>query len=539
MTSPPTFNLIDEPWLRVRTLTGAVEERSLRATLAEAAELRGLAGEIPTQDAALLRLLLAVILGATRPSHPRSDRENFDLFEDWWSGRSLPMEVLEPYLERVRDRFDLLDPQAPFYQVAGLTTHTGKRTGLGKLIADLPANLPFFTTRGAREVESLSLPEAARWLVHCQAFDPSGIKTGAVGDDRVKGGKGYPFGYPAWAGNLGLVTAEGRTLAETLLLNTPWFVSGPADLAVWDRPPLGPGADLDHPAPQGPADLFTWPSRRVRLFLTEDRVTDVQISNGDRLGPQNLHPFEPMTAWRYSKAQSKAGAKVLMPVTHDPTRRIWQGLGPLVQSSFGPNEGQAARVVEWLAKLQGEEILPGGYLVGLRTVGLEYGTQNSVITGATDDRLTASVAALTDPVLVQAAVDAAAQASQGVVALANLAGNLDRASGGDGNAREHAFEVGYALLDGPFRAWIRTLHDPECVADLRAAWSATASARLSDAGNDLVADAGRAALVGRPVRRVGTDKAELLDAGLALLWFRASLAKTFPQTKPRSDEVIR
>ena len=26
MTSPPTFNLIDEPWLRVRTLTGAVEE---------------------------------------------------------------------------------------------------------------------------------------------------------------------------------------------------------------------------------------------------------------------------------------------------------------------------------------------------------------------------------------------------------------------------------------------------------------------------------------------------------------------------------
>ena len=25
MTSPPTFNLIDEPWLRVRTLTGAVE----------------------------------------------------------------------------------------------------------------------------------------------------------------------------------------------------------------------------------------------------------------------------------------------------------------------------------------------------------------------------------------------------------------------------------------------------------------------------------------------------------------------------------
>ncbi|MDI9629235.1 MAG: type I-E CRISPR-associated protein Cse1/CasA [Acidobacteriota bacterium] len=538
MTSPATFNLIDEPWIRVRTLTGAVQERSLWATLAEANELRGLAGEIPTQDAAILRLLLAVILGATRPRFPRSDRENLELFEAWWDDTQLPMDIVGPYLDGVHQRFDLLHPQTPFYQVAGLTTPSGKKTGLGKLIADLPANLPFFTTRGGRELESLSLSEAARWLVHCQAFDPSGIKTGAVGDVRVKGGKGYSFGYPAWAGNLGLVTAEGRTLAETLLLNTPWFVSGPDDLPVWDRPQLGPGADAGHPAPRGPADLFTWPSRRLRLFLTDDRVTDVQISNGDRLGPQNLHAFEPMTAWRYSKAQSKAGTKVLMPVTHDPTRRIWQGLGPLVQPSFGPNEGQPARVIGWLAQLQEEEIVPGGHIVDLRTVGLEYGTQNSVITGATDDRLTASVAALTDPVLVQAAVDAASQASQGVIALANLAGNLDRAAGGEGNAREHTFEVGYALLDSPFRAWIRTLDHPEHVPDHRNAWAVTASALLRKAGDALVGDAGRAALVGRPVRRDRTGQAELLDAGLALLWFRTSLAKTFPQAKPHSDEVI-
>lgn len=538
MTSPTSFNLIDEPWIRVRTLDGAVEERSLRATLAEAAGLRGLAGEIPTQDAALFRLLLAVILGATRPRHPRTDREKIDLFRAWWSHGSVQMAVLDPYLERVRDRFDLLHPETPFYQTAGLTTLTGKRTGLGKLIADLPANFPFFTTRGAEEAESLSLGEAARWLVHCQAFDPSGIKTGAVGDDRVKGGKGYPFGYPAWAGNLGLVTAEGRTLAETLLLNTPWFLSVEDDLPVWERPPPGPGADLMHPAPRGPADLFTWPSRRLRLFLTGNRVTDVQISNGDRLAPQNLHAVEPMTAWRYSKAQSKAGATVMMPITHDPTRRIWQGLGPLIQRSLGPNEGQPARVIGWLAELRSDESLPPDHVVDLRIVGLQYGTQNSVIVGATDDRLTASVAALTDPVLVQAAVDAAAQATQGVVALANLAGNLDRAAGGDGNAREATFEFGYALLDEPFRAWIRTLETPERVADHRAAWAATASALLRAAGDDLVGDTGPAALVGRRVRRVGTDKPELLDAGLALLWFRSSLARTFPQAKPHSDEVM-
>lgn len=535
--SAPSFNLIDRPWIRVRSLGGHVEERALRDTLATASEIRGLAGEIPTQDAAVLRLLLAVILGATRTAAPRPESAALDLFERWWNRGSLPMEELDPYLDRVRERFDLFDARVPFLQVAGLTTGSGKRTGLGKVISDLPANFPFFTTRGPRESERLDLAEAARWLVHCQAFDPSGIKTGALGDDRVKAGKGYPFGYPAWAGNLGLVIAEGRSLYETLVLNVPWRQSGPRDLPVWERAALGPGPDIDHPTPTGPADLFTWPSRRMRLFFDGDEVIDVQISNGDKLGPQNLHPFEAMSAWRYSKDQSKGGEKVLMPVTHDPTRRVWQGLGSLLQGASTSGEGMRAPVVAWIGDLRQAGILKAGHLLNLRIVGLEYGTQNSVIVGGVDDALTASVAALTHPVLAQAAVDASSQASHGVAAFANLAGNLDRAAGGDGKARERAFEEGYALLDGPFRAWVRSLTEPARVPDYRASWSATASALLARAGDRLVVDAGPAALVGRTVNQLGSDSAVLLDAGLAHIWFRASLAKTFPQSPKQPAKV--
>ena len=39
MTSPPTFSLIDEPWIRVRMMSGTVEDRSVRAVLADAGEL--------------------------------------------------------------------------------------------------------------------------------------------------------------------------------------------------------------------------------------------------------------------------------------------------------------------------------------------------------------------------------------------------------------------------------------------------------------------------------------------------------------------
>lgn len=537
MTHQPSFNLIEEPWIRVRTLDGMVEERSIREVLATASDLRGLAGELPTQDVAILRLLLATLLGATRPARQRSDAQALAQWEDWWSNGTLPMQILDSYLKSVRERFDLLDPEAPFLQVAGLTTASGKTSGLAKLIADFPDGHPFFTTRAGKEVTSIGFAEAARWLVHCQAFDPSGIKTGALGDNRVKGGKGYPFGYPAWAGNLGVIIAEGDSLFETLLLNTPWQMSGPDDRPVWERPPVGPGVETPTHTPQGPADLFTWPSRRSRLFITDGRVTDVQISNGDKLTPQNLFPYESMSAWRHSKNQSKGSEKVYMPRLHDPSKRIWQGLGSIIVDATPPRDQITAATIEWLAKLRDEGVLPDSQMIDLRIVGLEYGTQNSVITGSIDDRLTASVAAITDPSLAVAAIKAAERATQGVVALANLAGNLDRAAGGDSTARERTFETGYALMDRPFRHWIRTLTDVDKIIKLDTAWDDIASSLIRTAGQALLTDAGPAALVGRPVTQI-SGETQQLDAGLAQIWFNSALAKAFP-FRTLSTEVKR
>ena len=535
MTSPPSFNLIDEPWIRVRNLTGGVEELSIRQTFVSAHQLRGLAGELPTQDVAILRLLLAVILGATRPKRERTDDQNVDLWSDWWKLDSFSNGEIDRYLDAVHARFNLTGP-SPFLQVADLTTATGKRSGLPKLIADYPDGHAFFTTRGGHAVESIDLAEAARWLVHCQAFDPSGIKTGALGDDRVKGGKGYPFGYPAWAGNLGLVVAEGDTLFHTLLLNTPWTMSRPQDLPVWDRPALGPGVEEPIHVPQGPADLFTWPSRRLRLFIEHGRVVDIQISTGDKLTPQNRFVQEPMSAWRHSKNQSKGAAgPVFMPTLHDPSRRIWQGLGSLlIDKTTRDDERLPAPALEWLDKLRNEGELAPTQMIDLHVVGFEYGTQNSVVTGATDDRLTASVAAMTEPVLASAAIRAADRARSGVVALARLAGNLDQAAGGSGAVGDHTFEHGYSILDGAFRYWIRGLLHPDEVAQLETAWDDTAVGLLRQAADALLADAGPAALVGRSVTQVNGQNVQL-DAGLAQIRFNAAIAKAFPFRTPHTE----
>lgn len=526
-----SFNLIDEPWIRARMHNGAVRSLTISQALRLAPQIKGLAGEIPTQDVAIFRLLEAIILAATRPPARRSEDEILDMWEQWWTLGTIPPDAIDPYLETVHSRFDLLDEIAPFMQVAGLTTASGNHSGLAKLIADFPDGHPFFTVRGGPGVQSLSLSEAARWLVHCQAFDPSGIKTGAVGDPRVKGGRGYPFGYPAWAGNLGIVLAEGTNLFESLMLNLPWSKSGPNDLPVWDRPVLGPGVEEPVHLPEGPADLFTWPSRRIRLFVQDDRVVDVQISNGDKLTPQDRFVQETMSAWRHSKNQSSGSVKVHMPVLHDPSRYLWQGLGPLLQ--VAGEETKPAFVVDWLARLRNDGILDPGHLIDLRVVGLRYGTQNSVITSSVDDRLSVPLAALTDPTLKTIALSAAQRAAKGVVAFANLAGALDRAAGGDGIARENAFEFGYSQLNDSYRGWIRALIDPDDASAYESTWDRITYGTLIRLGEALLAQAGTAAIVGRRVLSQTGDE-ELLDAGLAEIRFRAALGRALPF---KNDEV--
>ncbi|WP_367277283.1 type I-E CRISPR-associated protein Cse1/CasA, partial [uncultured Actinomyces sp.] len=53
----PSFNLLDEPWIRVTRLNGTPDEVSLLTVFREAADIAGIHGEIASQDVAILRLL--------------------------------------------------------------------------------------------------------------------------------------------------------------------------------------------------------------------------------------------------------------------------------------------------------------------------------------------------------------------------------------------------------------------------------------------------------------------------------------------------
>lgn len=550
MNDPPSFSLLDEPWILVRTRTGPVRAVGLRDAVVPNDDVVAIVGEVPTQGFAILRLLLAILHRSV--NGPRHIDEWSQLLVDPAALRAR----VDSYLEPIAHRFDLRHPTAPFYQVAGLRTAKGEHSGLEKLIADVPNGQPQFTTRLGASLERISWAEAARWLVHVHAFDPAGIRSGAVGDPRTRGGRGYPIG-PGWSGQIGGVHLEGRNLRETLMLNmaVPAFAGlggglAPieADLPPWERDPDGPQENdlVDPPRPSGPVDLYTWQTRRVLLVGDDEGVFGVVLAQGDRATPQNRQNAEPMTSWRFSEPQTKKhGLPVYMPRLHDPARSYWRGLEAVLphlpsarvrRTKGGETQYRPPGLVIWSHRLVDAvpDLVPAA--MTLRAVGIHYGAQNSVIEDIIDDSLVLPRALLHEDAdhLRVAAVDGVDRAQEVATVLANLASNLEAAVGAADTegARARVREAFYARVDGPFRAWIGSFSMETDELDAGIEWERTLDGIAQAAAQDLLRELGPAAFVGRTVKH--SDRH--VDLGLAERWFWTGLDRALPHARRKDKE---
>ena len=101
------FNLIDEPWIKVRTPTLTVKTVSLQEALLHAHTYIDLAGELPTQDVAVLRLLLAVLhtvfsrVDCGGNSAPiQKPGQALLRWKELWENKRLPEKPICDYLEQ-------------------------------------------------------------------------------------------------------------------------------------------------------------------------------------------------------------------------------------------------------------------------------------------------------------------------------------------------------------------------------------------------------------------------------------------------------
>ena len=550
----PEYNLLDEPWIPVRLLDGTIADVGLLELLRRTTEIADLACELPTQSIAIQRLVLAI---AYRVAPPRDAR---DWVRQWDEGA--PTEQMIEYLEQWRDRFYLFGGRFPFMQVADLRTAKDAVSGLEKLIADVPNGEQFFTTRHGRALACIPPSEAARWLVHAQAYDPSGIRSGAVGDSQVKGGKGYPIG-PSWCGHLGLVWLKGKDLDETLVLNlvpadaaqlrgvessTEWgacsWEDSEAESAVrGDYSLLDPsGTPRDISIPR----LLTWHSRRVRLVGNREGVTGVVLAQGDKLAPQQMHRYEPQSLWRYSTPQSKKFKQdVYMPRKYEAGRALWRNL---------PGTLPTVTTVQGVDKQPKQEFLPSATLsfhyqldnasietaypkvMRIQAVGVTYGPQEATFEDIYSDELTLSVAVMrVEHEDLSAEIDRQVRLTEEIARhVGNLAANLVRAAGesGDGagdGARDRAKELFFSAVDTDFRTWLTQVDGRESARDAGRRWERSLRQHALDIQAELVRGASSSAIIGRDTGR------GYMNVGIAENYFRAALNKHLPLQKTNQE----
>lgn len=439
-----TYRLDQEQWAPVVD-GGRTVEVSILETLREAHHFQGLALDNPPEAVAVLRqVLLPAYLDIFGMPSSR---------QEWlarWDAGHLDPDKIHRYFAEHGERFDLFG-RRPFAQVGDLRTAKGETRPVSLLIAAAPTgnNVPLFAARTEADAPELTPAQAARAVLATHCWDTAAIKSGAVGDPVAKSGKttGNPTGP---LGQLGVTVPLGRTLYETLLLNTPVHREGrvDGDLPQWRRD-QGPAWKI-RPS-TGLLDLLTWQSRRIRLF--PERAADghlfvrqVIVAGGDRLAvlpkDEEIH-----TAWR-QVPKPKAGDPSQRPIRHQPGRAAWRGLAALLAVARQTNNGETS--TNLLIELAGlQDVSPQLEQLPLQvlTVGVRYGNQSAVVEDVMSDLIPLPVLALNPEGEVRALlVDIVNQAEELRRAANRLEDNLREAAGGDPLQRDKGSHLGESLL---------------------------------------------------------------------------------------------
>lgn len=504
------FNLLDEPWIRVMTEDCTVVERSLMQVLLNSHRYQRLAGELPTQDVALLRLLLAILQTVFYRVDPEGEDDPIEdraaAIRRWqalWNAGRFPVQPIRTYLEIWKDRFWLFHPEHPFYQVPAAAVGTKfKASKLNGELSESAHKMRLFPLRDGEEKETLSYAEAARWLVTLIGFDDSASTKKETGTGT------------GWLGDRVNVYAIGENLFETLMLNLVFLKDGryvwAENMPAWEQPTMTTAKKREIPLPDNQAELLTLQSRRLILSREENRVTGFSSTGGDFFGKEGrVNAFsEQMTLWRAGKTPKNAVPQ-FVPAPVDPWRQMWRDFEVILGRR---EDTHIPGVVAWLTELRRKNVIPRKY-VHITSVGVTYDSKKGSIADIVSDHLDFQMSLLDAAgelwiVLVGGEIHLIDKVAR---ALGALAEGLYLAQGGqlDGagkkarqSQRDEGMRLLYASVDLPFREWLAHIgaqheDDENTRAQEQQCWRSIVFRIADNLGREMVRDAGTAAFTGR------------------------------------------
>ena len=498
------FNLLHEPWILVKDRGGSIEEVSLTDLFRNAPRYQGLAGELPTQDIAILRLLLAILHAVfarydLEGEHVPIDSPGIALqrWKELWEKQMFPLDILEEYLRHYEDRFYLFHPTRPFYQVAELGRST--EYNVAKLNGELSESnnkLRLFPQRSGSGKAGLTYQEAARWLININAYDDTASKPMS---------KGLPSPGAGWLGKLGLIIATGDNLYETLLLNLVFLKDGSdepwgEEMPAWEVDEANAEERTEIVMPDNPSALYTLQSRRLLLKRDGGSITGYSLLGGDFFPKENAFA-EHMTLWR-NNAKRADDPPQYNPRRHDSSRQLWRDFPALVGLKEGDRQ---PGVIKWLARLKEEDLIKQKHF-RFQTASVKYIDKDFSVKDVFGDSLSFSAGLLTSlgDKWLHRIIDEMAVTDMLVWQLGQLARNLAMAAGdADGTKqKEAAREQAYHRLGAPFRRWLEGIdpvRDDNRVDEVCEQWWVQARGIVRSIGEELINQTGPQAFVGRDI----------------------------------------
>ena len=371
------FNLLDEPWISV-----IVDEKgrnklvSMTDVFKHASEYKALAGDMKTQDFAMLRVLLAAlhtvfsrydIQGNSREFDSGEDTEDdfneetMDIWREVWNSKKFPDAVFK-YLEQWHDRFYLFDDKYPFFQVLKQDIDSKKLGGkspseisgknINRLISESNNKIAVFSPKDNvdNNKSSLTEPQLARWIITLQSYAGLADKT-MFGTEKYKASKGWLF-------DLGGIEIIGANLFETLMLNcvlvgdvqSPekkqkpcWEYSGTENIenSFYDT-------FIDNIS-----QLYTRWSRAIYINpdISVDKPISVSIVKLPDINHKNAF-IEPMTVWQYNKEGENKDKYT--PRKHRTEEAMWRSFGLLTSQELydGSVKNHKPGIMEWLNEIK-------------------------------------------------------------------------------------------------------------------------------------------------------------------------------------------
>ena len=495
------FNLLDEEWIPVIYSNGDFRYVSLRKAFEDAHRVHSISGDVPPQDAVLIRLMLAVLhciysrCDADGNDSPIVDEQDaMDRWSSLWNMKKFDMDVVDAYLSSYEDRFFLFHPKWPFFQV---NIDKGTEYTAAKLNGALSesSNKPrLFSNVSGSSKTCLSYPEAARWLLYVNAFDDTSAKPSVKGQDMPSPGAG-------WLGKLGLVMVLGDNLFETLMLNFVLVGNDgspfPDGKAVWELDDVRTDERVNIPLPESPQELLTLQDRRLLLKRNSDIVTGYLLLGGDIVPKENALT-EQMTMWSLTKDNT------WVPKRHDPARAMWRDFSSIMMRSGELQKGiLEPGVVRWVSTLIDEGIIEMKKL-NVRATGIKYADKDFFVEDLIDDSLTVNSSVLSEMnEAVNDRIDrTVVKTDECVRILGCLASDIAMLNGLDKDGAkkeaEKARTQGYIQLDQPFRSWIASVDpDSKDIESQFNLWDSFMERILIEEGRTIIDEAGSRALIGK------------------------------------------